>query len=232
MIRIGICDDEELIGNQLRKKIERCMGKVEDKVEYCFFTSGEELLNNEKELDLLFLDIDMPEMDGIDTGKRFREKNKICKIIMATGRVDRMREAFFLEAYRFLVKPFEDEEIEEVVESYWKSRVGFQKIQLSENRQMVQIMQYQIFYIQAYDSYTEYVLENRVLRSERSLDRAMQELDQCIFVRVDRKNIVNLKYVDTYKNGELWIGNKSFTVSRRRKKGFERQYREFDLNYR
>jgi CheY-like chemotaxis protein len=72
MICIGICDDEKQIIEVLKEKIMAYMESCTMEVNYLEFYSGEELLNSERPLDLLFLDIDMPGMDGIETGKRFR----------------------------------------------------------------------------------------------------------------------------------------------------------------
>lgn len=79
-----------------------------------------------KKIDLLFLDIDMPEIDGIEAGKLFRNKNEDCKIIMLTAQSDRMREA-----------------------------------------------------------YTEFIVGQRILRSERSLKELETELDGRLFIRID-----------------------------------------------
>jgi DNA-binding LytR/AlgR family response regulator len=69
MICVGICDDEKQIIEVLKEKIMAYMEFCTMEVNYLEFYSGEELLNSESQLDLLFLDIDMPGMDGIETGK-------------------------------------------------------------------------------------------------------------------------------------------------------------------
>lgn len=106
MIRIGICDDEKYIVPILKEKIASCIRKYTTDVEYLEFFSGEELINCEKELDILFLDIDMPGLDGIAAGKIFRTRQRDCKIIMATGRADRMKEAFFSGSLPVYYKAF------------------------------------------------------------------------------------------------------------------------------
>jgi len=232
MIRIGICDDEKYIVPILKEKIASCIRKYTTDVEYLEFFSGEELINCEKELDILFLDIDMPGLDGIAAGKIFRTRQRDCKIIMATGRADRMKEAFFLEAYRFITKPFEDAEIEEAVQAFTKSQVGFQRISAYENRRLCEVHQYQIVYVQTYDSYTEFCVGHRILRSEMSLRKLEGELDSRIFVRIDKKYMINLKYVEDYQDGIVFIAGMQLKVARRRIQTFEERYREFDLRYR
>lgn len=232
MITAGICDDEKYIVDILKTKIQICFNEYGIQTEIFKFYLGKELLDCEKKIDLLFLDIDMPEIDGIEAGKLFRYRNEDCKIIMLTARSDRMREAFFLEAYRFITKPFEDAELKEAIESFMRRRIGCQKILLYEKRKVVEIFQYQIIYIQTYDSYTEFIVGQRILRSERSLKELETELDGRLFIRIDKKYIVNFRNIDYYDKGTVSIAGKKIKVSRRRIREFEERYREFDLRYR
>lgn len=64
-------------------------------------------------MDILFLDIEMPGEDGIQTGKRLRERGSECKIIMATSMAERFKEGYHIGASRFVTKPFDQEEVEE-----------------------------------------------------------------------------------------------------------------------
>lgn len=60
------------------------------------FTNGNGLLEHIEEIQVAFLDIEMPQMDGIELGKKIKEHNPRCKVIMATGMVERFKEAFHL----------------------------------------------------------------------------------------------------------------------------------------
>lgn len=232
MLRIGICDDEKVAAAILEQKVKQCLQENDMLAEIEIFLSGEELLVSRKQFDILFLDIDMPGKDGIAIGMEYRKWDKECKIVMETSRVERMCEVFYLEAYRFLVKPISEQELEEVFLSYQKRCIGGTKISLMENRQCVNIRQRDICYVQSYDSYTEFIVKDRILRSEKSLRILENELDERLFFRIDKKYIVNLGYIGAYHNGIVKIGEKEFTVARRRKSAFETAYRIYDLEYR
>lgn len=66
---------------------------------------------------MVFLDVEMPEMDGFEVGRRIYENNPECKLIIATGRVERFKEAFKIHAYRFITKPFQQDEVNDVIEA-------------------------------------------------------------------------------------------------------------------
>jgi DNA-binding LytR/AlgR family response regulator len=232
MINIGICDDEEMIRDILKEKIKACIAPYMSEADYLEFSSGEELSGNGKMLDLLFLDIDMPGIDGIEAGKRFRTVNKNCKIVMATARKERIKEAFFLEAYRFIEKPFNENEIREAIDSFMERRIGFQKICLWDRRKKVEVYQYQIILIQTYDSSTEFLVGQEIFRGVKSLRELEEELDDRLFVRIDKKYIVNLKYIEKYEKGIVFIDEKQIKVARRRIRDFEEKYREYDLRFR
>lgn len=232
MITIGICDDEEYIVRILKEKIQSCLNDISDDTEFLEFSSGEELSACDKHVDLLFLDIDMPGVDGIEAGRLFHVRNRDCRIVMETARSDRMKEAFYLEAYRFITKPFDDAEIYEAIHSFFDSRAGYQKLLLSEHRRKSEIYQYDIKYIQTYDSYTEFIVDRRVMRSEKSLRELENELDGRMFFRIDKKYIVNFKYIDSYEGRIVLIAGKEMKVARRRIHEFEARYREYDLRYR
>lgn len=236
MVKIGICDDEKLIIDALEGMIQEIIHKNHWDIIISSYVSGKDLLEEVHTLDAVFLDIDMPELDGIETGRKICKINSACKIIMATGRVDRFKESFHIRAFRFVTKPFEEDEIEEALQAVIKGQIGFETIELFENRILYKISQRDILYISAYDGYSECVVsgggEQRVLRKESPLSELEQELSKELFFRVSRQCIVNLNKITDYRNGIIHMQEKKILVSRRRKKEFERAYMEYDLKYR
>lgn len=196
------------------------------------FTSGEALIEAVKELDVIFLDIEMPELDGIETGRMIRKMNPCCKIIMATGKVERFKEAFHIQAFRFITKPFDMEEIEEALQAVENVTIGNTMLEVSYHRSGYEVKQRQIRYIQAFNGIAELTIDNVVMRKEISLEELEQLLDKRIFVRIHRQFIVNLCWVDSYKNGVVSVGGEKIKISRRRKKDFEEKYVYYDIHYR
>ncbi len=236
MLKIGICDDEQLIIEALRRIILQISDKNGWEISISCFDSGRTLLEEVDALEVVFLDIDMPELDGIETGKMIGEKNHDCKIIMATGRTDKFKDAFRIQAFRFVTKPFDMDEMEEALQAVFNRQIGMKNIELFENRNAYQIIQRDIIYIVAYDGYSEFVVSgketNRVLRRDCSLLELEKELSKQLFFRVSRQYIVNLGKISDYQKGSILIQDKRILISRRRKKEFEQIYMEYDLNYR
>lgn len=233
-ITIAICDDNPGAITELRIHIEEYIREKELPVKIESFGSGSSLLDNPCEPDILFLDIEMPGKDGIETAHLLRKRNADCRIIMATSRVERFKEGFYVGAARFITKPFCRDEIWEALEHTLEGFLGMEIIELYEKRNTYRIQQNQIQYLKAFDSYTEAVVgaEGRVMRTEESLGILEEKLDPGLFCRISRSHIVNFRYVTSCDKGIILIRGEKLAVSRRRKKEVERLYRQYDLYYR
>lgn len=112
-MRIVICDDEEKIRSALADKAEELCPKAE--ILCC--GSGEELLAMDLEPDILFLDIQMPGRNGMETAKELRAKSWGSILIFVTAIEEYVFQAFDVGAFHYLVKPFTDEKFRTVLSS-------------------------------------------------------------------------------------------------------------------
>lgn len=231
---IALCDDNKSAVEQLKELIQRYLEKEKIEATLLSFFNAEKLLAYDKEIDILFLDIDMPEKDGIQVGREFRKRGSQCKIIMATGREDRFKETYHFSPFRFATKPFMKEEVEEYLEEVLKTFIGRNKMEFYYARVPYQMEERQIQYIRAYDGYVEAKIKGRdvLMRKETSLGKLEEELDVRLFYRVNREYMVNMYYIEDYKSGIVYICDLQIKVSRRNKKEFEKKFQEFDLKYR
>lgn len=232
MLRVALCDDQEYILVQLKKMLQEILKKKGCQYIIEVFSSGEELISKNEYCDVVFLDIEMPGMDGIQVGEIIRQRNAECKIIMATCAIERYKEAFHIRAFRFATKPFVLEEIEEAIDAVLSLKRDDDSIELYYQRVLYKIKWKDIQYIQAYNGYSEFLVGNRIFRKEISLNSIEEQLDMQFFSRIHRQYIVNMRWIISYDNGEVRVGNQVIPVSKRKRKEFEQEYIEFDLKYR
>ncbi len=110
-LKVAVCDDEKIICNEIKKRLL----EVRPEFEVSLFSSGDELIKSDKNFDLIFLDIEMPQLDGMETAKVIRKNHKNEYIIFLTSHSELMVEAFKVKAFRFLEKPIELNTFREVL---------------------------------------------------------------------------------------------------------------------
>ena len=231
-ICIGICDDQFEIVNKLGELVRDIMGKTGDEWLLRDYTSPMKLLDEIEKINVLLLDIEMDEMDGIEVGKRVRMKNPDCKIIVATSRTERYKEAFYIDALRFITKPFLYDEVREALTSAVEEKLGEAEIEAYHDRISFNLKEKDISMIRAYNGYVEIIAGNGVFRKDISMNSLEEQLDNRLFFRVNRQYMINFKFIDSYKKNKVIAGSNSFVISVRRQKDFLKRYTEFDLRYR
>ncbi len=110
-MKIGICDDEKAAREMLKDKVK----KLYPQADILLYTSGEELLAGELP-DILLLDIQMQGKSGITTAQELRLTERQLIIIFVTAIEDYVFQAFDVDAFHYLVKPFSDEKFSEVLQ--------------------------------------------------------------------------------------------------------------------
>ncbi|SCX76094.1 two component transcriptional regulator, LytTR family [Butyrivibrio hungatei] len=233
---IGICDDELQICKIIEKKIRTILHKLYgDDDEYFdirVYCSAKDLLEKIENIDIVFLDVEMPEMDGMEAGKIIFERNPECRIIIATSNEKRYSEAFRFYAHRYLNKPLQQEEIREAIVSAVSRTVGNSTIEVYQNKIKYNIAQNEIYYIRSYNGYIQIYTANDVFTKNMSLEQIEKELDNRLFFRIHRQYIVGFKNISGFfKNIVKLINGEELEISRRNRIKFERAYVEYDLSF-
>lgn len=231
VIKIAICDDLDIITEELHSIITELLKRHEYEAECKTFLSAKDLLKEIEDFSVVFLDIEMPGMDGIEAGNVIIKRNPGCRIIMATALRDRFKETFKFRAYRYIEKPFDKESIEEALVSAMDGFPGEECLELYLSREKHRIRQKDIVMIRAYNGYSEFTVGKLVFRRNDSLDELEKILDKRIFARVERRYIVNIVFLKKIKN-TVEINGNILQVSRRNRKEFDSRYITYDTRYR
>ena len=102
-LRIAICDDEK----EIRNNIERNIRLIYADVSIVQFEDGKTLLAYTEQIDILFLDIQMQPIDGMETARELRKAGNRMTIIFVTAIEEYVFQAFDVGAFHYLVKPIE-----------------------------------------------------------------------------------------------------------------------------
>ncbi len=121
-VKIAVCDDEDAQRDRIIELIKKGFAKT-DYIE-CIdcFESGEAFLASQRDkYDLVFMDIYMPGINGMDTAKKLYSENKHTKIVFCTTSADFGVESYDVEAMRYLLKPIEEDRFSAVLDFFFKN---------------------------------------------------------------------------------------------------------------
>lgn len=125
-MRVAICDDEAVYREETKKGILAYNSEIEI-VEY---KDGKELVQSQERFDLIFLDIEMPEMNGMEAAEIVREQKNDVPLVFLTSHDELVYDAFKVRAFRFLRKPVNCEEVQDVLQAVEKEIKQTEKIQI------------------------------------------------------------------------------------------------------
>ena len=120
MLKIAICDDDVKMTGRLDTVLEEIAKRNFVKIDTEVFLDGgklEKAVEEKMYFDIIFLDIEMGDEDGITAARKIRETDRNVLIIYVTSHESYMQESFSVRPFRFVVKPIE----EKILERYfWK----------------------------------------------------------------------------------------------------------------
>ncbi|WP_055445727.1 LytR/AlgR family response regulator transcription factor [Lacinutrix mariniflava] len=177
-------------------------------------------------IDLVFLDINMPEISGIAFAKSI---NKDIKVIFTTAYRDYALEGFELQAVDYLLKPIAFERLLKAVNTYFDV-YNTKEIEISKteevndfmfvrsDRRMLKIDFNTIVYIESYSDYIKIHLANETIVTRETISAIEAKLPKQQFMRIHRSYIISIKYIDAFTNEYITIGDKALPISRSYKK--------------
>lgn len=223
MINIAICDDEKYVSDKIRNMIADFFHRKNMEIAVFQFLSGEELLKCDKSMDILFLDIQMNGIDGMETARRLRVRNYKGYLIFVTVLREMVFQSFEVQAYDYLVKPVEDKYFEKTMERLFISMLNASEANLLVQRGYESnIISFDdIIFCEIIDRKVYlYLTSGDVIDYYDRIENLETKLDGRFF-KCHRSYLINLSYLKTYKNGMAYMVNgKTIPVSRLRSKEF------------
>lgn len=121
LIHIAICDDEKYMSDYIRVMASDFFRKKNKEIHLRTFLSGEELLSYSGPIDILFLDIQMKDMDGMETARKLRADRFRGSLIFITVLKEMVFQSFEVQAYDYLVKPVDKKQFEKTMDRLYTS---------------------------------------------------------------------------------------------------------------
>lgn len=205
MYRIGICDDEIGTCNQLEDYIDKYMKKNYISGETEIFYSGETLcqyLMNDEKINLIFLDIELPQINGVQVGEYLRNvlKDEVTDIIYISSKTSYALELFKCRPLDFIIKPLTYEKIEKILDvviarNGIKSR--FFEFQIEGITQKIALQQ--IMYFKSDNKKIHIVLcsgKEKIFNAK--LSEIANRVPDTVFLQIHKSYLINYDYVSEY----------------------------------
>lgn len=213
MIRIAICDDEPDFILRNREILQECTGRVKCIADMITYTNGEMLLSDILEdnffFDLILLDIEMPNISGMEIVQSIKPKLPNVRVIFITSHIKYAIDSFELSIFRYVPKDDLEKRLTYAVTDALKL------IMLENNKnylivtanRMEKVSFQDILYIQREGKNSAITTFNGVIKVRKSLQSVREELDAEEFIFIERGCIVNLLQVTNIKNSMIYLKN-------------------------
>lgn len=203
--KIAICDDSVADQNYILNMTQQWATKKQYTIQVDIFPSAENFLFHyaeQKDYDILLLDIEMGDMDGVTMAKKLRQDNDTIQIVFITGYSDYISEGYEVAALHYLMKPVKQEKLFSVLDRAVEKLSKNEKVLNFEiGSEMVRVPVYQIRYADVLRNYvTIYASDNFTVKM--TLSELEKELDER-FYRVSRSIIVNLTQISRVTKTEI-----------------------------
>ena len=239
MIRIGIVDDEREARERLRQEIARFEAEERTQFEVLEFDSAASFLSEEgQSCDVLFLDIDMPQMTGMELAEKIRETDSEVIIIFCTNLQQFALNGYSVSALGFIVKPVEWYSfhlfLSRAVKTLEARENGeARRIFVKDGAVSRFINVSDIKYVEVRRHYLHYNIreegtgQGTVIRTRGSMQDAEAQLAQYGFARCSVSFLVNLSSITAISNMSVYIGQVVLSIGRTYKDSFMREFSRF-----
>ena len=207
--KIAVCDDSRTDSSFAAELVSHWAREHNLSVKVDVFSSAESFLfryAEDKDWDILLLDIEMGAMDGVTMAKRVRKDNEAVQIVFITGYSDYIAEGYEVAALHYLMKPVNCEKLWSVLDRALEKRKREDRyLNLETSGEMVRIPFYEIRYLDVRQNYVT-VHAKVDYTVKRTLGDFEKELDDR-FCRVGRGMILNLKYIQRVTKTEVRLSD-------------------------
>lgn len=215
MISVFLCDDNEILLSHYRSKLSAIAESHGEEICFSCFSSGESLLfylaENPNEPDIIFLDILMGKLNGIDTANKLRDAGSISEIIFLTSSEEFVYDSFNAAPLYYILKGSPEEDAK-LIDVFLKAisivKAKSTDIFLFESAgQKKKLPLHKISHFEVQRRVVTVHLREETLNFYSSLDAIAESLQDKKFVRCHKSFLINLKYIDTIQKNTIHLTN-------------------------
>lgn len=231
MLKIAICEDESSQRTKLKEYINKALTEnTNKKYEIIEYERGEAILEDyPRGVDIIFLDIQMDNINGMDTARKIREFDENVEIIFITGVWEYVQEGYEVRAYRYLIKPVEFENFQKqlylCINEIEKNNKSYMITTYKGDTNKIAISS--ILYIETEGRNTIIHTMNETYKSNVGINKLERELENKTFVRCHNSFLINLEHINKIDTSSVKLYTYEVPVSRHKMKELKLRFTSF-----
>lgn len=226
-MKIAICDDDKIIAEVFRQRVL----SEEPESEIAIFTTGNDLIQYDTVFDVVFLDIEMEEMDGFRVAELLKEKQPQCIFSFITTHAELAIDGYDYQPFRYILKNAPETVIKrKIKETLSEARNKNKTLRISYKGKDCTLLTKDIFYIEITGHCMKIVLENSVVLWGKRLDEIEKEMNGYGLIRCHRSFMVAVSHIKEITSQEIRMKNgHCVPIGRKYRKYFLEEYNKFIL---
>ena len=205
MYHIVICDDEKEILDKITEKVRSGFEQLSVSSHYTPLTDARELVEmlENRHIDILFLDIDMPYFGGMDIAGMIRDRGLKTLLVFVTSYDALVYQTFAYRPFAFIRKSYFDEEVDAVIRQLVKELFYLrEELIIKKGQEVVKICIDDIYYVESEGNYINIYTVNGNEKYRDTLANIEKELTGKNFVRCHKGYLINTKYIIRVRSSE------------------------------
>jgi len=214
LLRIAVIEDEPFFQNELKKLLFGWEAKTGNHLNIMTYSSAAGFFMvwpEHIQFDGIFLDILMPNEDGMEVACMIRRQNQDVPLVFVTGLADRVFQGYDVQALHYLIKPPKEKDIDKCMNKilFLARKKGVDCYTIRYDNSWLRIPFQEIIYLESYGHYIDIHTIDKVYRIRKSIVEICDELPSQ-FIRCFRSCIVNICHVVMIKPKEILLSNNEF----------------------
>lgn len=232
MLKIALCDDDKNALPVVAGAVESAFGSQGIQTKVDCFEGGRELLRTMEEVryQIVLLDIDMPELDGIELGQRIRNKNETVEIVYVSECEDRVFESFSVYPLGFVRKSNFLNDVSGIVRLYIRKYMKNQRaeqLKFTTRNSVQAVKRKQIRYIEGSGNYQMVYLngQEKPLEVKMTMDKLEEITEPLGFIRIHKGYLVNYLFIQRIQASQVILkGETALPIGRSKVKEVKSKY--------